>query len=304
MISNPSYLPDTMPALLILLARIPQCQRQKDKSKRLKQRQYLLTWLKTQGIPVQLDANKVVIPLLPLFQVTSAWLCADLPYRWAFHRVPATCDLHPSSSSREGKGPLLPKSCSRSPSYGSHWPCLGHYRKMDRRSNSMDLHRLSLGLRDAKKTERQKVFAKKGGMNAEQTKARATYQGPHNFVSKMVFLVVGMKGQDGYVIWLRSHAKRWQSWDSSPRFPVLVLCLLLCFFDRTDLPVPVGWADWPPVPLIPTPQPRCSRAEMQLPSEGPDHMAGSSHTFGQQKSGRWYLIKFFQSKPLCVIFWG
>lgn len=55
-------------------------------------------------------------------------------------------------------------------------------------------HSLNLGLGGAqKKTEKKEVVAGNGGMNVEQTKARATYQGPHNSVSKMLFLAVEMK---------------------------------------------------------------------------------------------------------------
>lgn len=44
-----------------------------------------------------------------------------------------------------------------------------------------------------RKLRGREVFARKGGMNVEQTKARATYQGPYSLVSKMLFLVVEMK---------------------------------------------------------------------------------------------------------------
>ena len=73
MISKPSHLTDTvLIASRILLARILQCQWQKDKSKWLKQRPYLLKWLKTQGIRVPLAAKKVMTTLLPWFCVASA----------------------------------------------------------------------------------------------------------------------------------------------------------------------------------------------------------------------------------------
>lgn len=55
---------------------------------------------------------------------------------------------------------------------------------------------LKLGLGGAqKKIEKKKVVARNGGMNVEQMKARATYQGPHNSVSKMLFLAVKMKAR-------------------------------------------------------------------------------------------------------------
>lgn len=54
---------------------------------------------------------------------------------------------------------------------------------------------LKLGLGGAQKKIEKEVVARNGGMNVEQMKARATYQGPHNSVSKMLFLAVKMKAR-------------------------------------------------------------------------------------------------------------
>lgn len=89
--------------------------------------------------------------------------------------------------------------------------------------------------------------------------------GSLQFRKQDVILSCGNEAQDGYAICLRSHAKRWQNWDSSQEFPVLVLRPLPCFSDLTGppssrLPGPMD-RQFPSSPLpIPDVQ-----AELQLP---------------------------------------
>lgn len=108
-------------------------------------------------------------------------------------------------------------------------------------ANSMDHSYAETGLRWCSEENREEgSCCQKWGHECGANESKSHLPGSSQFCKQDVILSCENEGQDGYVIWLRSHAKRWQNQDSSPEFPIFVLHPLPCFFDLTDLPFP-GW---------------------------------------------------------------
>lgn len=140
------------------------------------------------GIQVQLDPNKVVMTVLPLFHVASALvsLCCSLTSWLSTWYPPVAWDLHPCAQGRRKRVSSCWELQLRSRVWSSLALLGSHEHPYVWNGVSFpELHGVSLGLgRAQRKTKREKVITNTGRMIVEHAKARAVNWGPHCSVGR------------------------------------------------------------------------------------------------------------------------